>query len=157
MSESPAADHPLAEPRKLGDLLDYQEGSVVSRTLIKKATGTVTVFAFDKGEALSERLGLSNERQVVAFQSRLGRTRWLGPYLEDQLRELPARGIKQAVLISPSFVADCLETLEELRGRAVELFLRSGGQRLDVVESLNASEGWVKAAAEIAQQASTWL
>ena len=46
--------HPLAAPRALADLLDYQEGSVVSRTLVKKPTGTLTLFAFDAGEGLSE-------------------------------------------------------------------------------------------------------
>ena len=46
--------HPLAEPQRVSGLLDYQKGSVVSRTLIKKATGTLTLFAFDQGEGLSE-------------------------------------------------------------------------------------------------------
>jgi quercetin dioxygenase-like cupin family protein len=46
--------HPLAQPQLLTDLLAYQEGSVVSRTLVKKSTGTLTLFAFDKGEGLSE-------------------------------------------------------------------------------------------------------
>jgi quercetin dioxygenase-like cupin family protein len=46
--------NPLATPRKVGGLLDYQEGSVVSRTLVKKTTGTITLFAFDQGEGLSE-------------------------------------------------------------------------------------------------------
>ena len=46
--------HPLSTPQKVAELLDYQPGSVVSRTLVKKATGTLTLFAFDKGEGLSE-------------------------------------------------------------------------------------------------------
>lgn len=54
MTQGDAAAHPLATPRKLGNLLDYQEGSVVSRTIIKEATGTITLFAFDAGEGLSE-------------------------------------------------------------------------------------------------------
>ena len=54
MTEGDAAAHPLAAPQTLGDLLDYQEGSVVSRTIIKKSTGTITLFAFDAGEGLSE-------------------------------------------------------------------------------------------------------
>ena len=54
MTQGDAAAHPLSIPQKLGDLLDYQEGSVVSRTIIKKSTGTITLFAFDAGEGLSE-------------------------------------------------------------------------------------------------------
>lgn len=54
MPEANESRHPLSEPVPLHDLLAYQEGSVVSRTLVKKATGTLTLFAFDKGEGLSE-------------------------------------------------------------------------------------------------------
>lgn len=53
-SPNDQTDHPLAVPRVLTSLLDYQEGAVVSRTLIKKVTGTLTLFAFDRGEELSE-------------------------------------------------------------------------------------------------------
>lgn len=54
MSHDAQAPHPLSTPRKVEELLDYQDGSVVSRTLVKKATGTLTLFAFDEGEGLSE-------------------------------------------------------------------------------------------------------
>jgi quercetin dioxygenase-like cupin family protein len=54
MSSETGAAHPLSTPQKVTELLDYQPGSVVSRTLVKKATGTLTLFAFDKGEGLSE-------------------------------------------------------------------------------------------------------
>lgn len=54
MPQGDESIHPLSTPRPMGELLDYQAGSVVSRTLLKKATGTVTLFAFDEGEGLSE-------------------------------------------------------------------------------------------------------
>lgn len=54
MPEEPETGHPLSAPANLKGLLDYQEGSVVSRTLVKKKTGTLTLFAFDEGEGLSE-------------------------------------------------------------------------------------------------------
>jgi len=54
MPEEKDHTHPLSEPQLLDNLLAYQEGSVVSRTLVKKSTGTLTLFAFDKGEGLSE-------------------------------------------------------------------------------------------------------
>jgi quercetin dioxygenase-like cupin family protein len=54
MTEIDENIHPLSTPRRISELLDYQAGSVVSRTLVKKPTGTLTVFAFDEGEGLSE-------------------------------------------------------------------------------------------------------
>jgi quercetin dioxygenase-like cupin family protein len=54
MAADKAAPHPLSTPQRIPDLLEYQTGSVVSRTLVKKPTGTLTLFAFDKGEGLSE-------------------------------------------------------------------------------------------------------
>ncbi len=54
MSQGDESIHPLSTPQPMGELLDYQAGSVVSRTLLKKPTGTVTLFAFDEGEELSE-------------------------------------------------------------------------------------------------------
>ncbi len=54
MTNHGEADHPLSTPHRVVDLLDYQTGSVVSRTLVKKPTGTLTLFAFDEGEGLSE-------------------------------------------------------------------------------------------------------
>jgi quercetin dioxygenase-like cupin family protein len=54
MASGEESTHPLSTPHRIKDLLDYQSGSVVSRTLVKKATGTLTLFAFDQGEGLSE-------------------------------------------------------------------------------------------------------
>jgi ferrochelatase len=94
---------------------------------------------------------------VICFQSRLGREPWIPPYTEEVLRELPRQGIRRAVLLSPSFVADCLETLEELHLRAVALFRQSGGEELAVVPSLNADERWVETVVRIARESGAWL
>lgn len=54
MNDKSPAPGPLDRPTKVEDLLAYQEGAVVSRTLVKKSTGTITLFAFDQGQGLSE-------------------------------------------------------------------------------------------------------
>ena len=66
MASGEETTHPLSTPHRIKDLLDYQSGSVVSRTLDKKATGTLTLFAFDQGEGLSEGNILVVDPQIVA-------------------------------------------------------------------------------------------
>ncbi|NDG84882.1 MAG: ferrochelatase, partial [Proteobacteria bacterium] len=79
----------------------------------------------------------------TAFQSRLGRTKWIEPYTDVLLKSLPASGVKNLVVASPSFTADCLETLEEIQIRYRELFLESGGERFRYVECLNSRDDFV--------------
>lgn len=94
-------------------------------------------------------LGLGPGSWEVAFQSRLGRERWLRPYLDGLLRDLARRGVKRVAVLSPAFVADCLETLEEIGIRAREDFLSRGGEALRLVPSLNSEEVWVAALVRI--------
>jgi ferrochelatase len=107
--------------------------------------------------SLADRLGVPEDRRIVCFQSRLGRTPWIKPYTDLVLQELPGRGIKRAAILSPAFVADCLETLEELGIRAVETFREAGGERLDVVPAVNAEDRWADGVLTIAREASAWL
>jgi ferrochelatase len=109
-----------------------------------------------KARLLGERLGLPRERTTVCFQSRLGRTPWLRPYTEEALAEQAKSGVRNAVLI-PSFVADCLETLEELAMRGVETWRANGGETLRVVPALNADDRWVDALATIASESSSFI
>jgi len=106
---------------------------------------------------LAESLHVPEEKRVTCFQSRLGRTPWIRPYTDEVLNEAATRGVKRAVILSPAFVADCLETLEELGMRAAEDWRAFGGERLDLVPSLNASDSWGDAVARIAREASPWL
>lgn len=85
---------------------------------------------------LAAELGLPEGRWSVAFQSRFGPQRWLQPYLEPQLAGLAAAE-PQVVLVTPGFLADCLETLEELGLRARESFRAAGGRELILVPCLN--------------------
>jgi ferrochelatase len=81
----------------------------------------------------------------VSFQSRLGRTPWIRPYTDLVLPELAQKGVKRVVVFCPAFVADCLETLEEIGIRAKEQWRDLGGESLSLVPSLNATPAWVDA------------
>jgi ferrochelatase len=105
---------------------------------------------------LAERLGVPEEERIVCFQSRLGRSPWLSPATDEVLAAEARRGVRHAVII-PAFVADCLETLEELAIRGAEIWRRNGGETLQVVPALNADDRFAEAVVEIATQGSTWL
>ena len=89
--------------------------------------------------------GLSEKECSVAFQSRLGRHPWLKPYTDCELPLLAKRGVKKALVICPSFVADCLETLEEIGIRGRETFLGAGGTELSLIPCLNEHPLWLNA------------
>ncbi len=86
---------------------------------------------------VAARLGLPADRWSLAFQSRVGRARWLEPYTEDRLRELGAAGTRRLAVACPGFAVDCLETLEEIAMRGRETFLESGGGEFEYIPALN--------------------
>src|SRR5690606_31786384 len=94
---------------------------------------------------LAERLGLGPEAHSIGFQSRMSGTPWMQPYTDVVIPELAKRGVKRLAVICPSFVADCLETLEEIAMRGRDDFLAAGGEELALVPSLNAHPAWVDA------------
>jgi ferrochelatase len=98
-------------------------------------------------------LGIPREKYAVSFQSRLGRTPWIRPFTDHVVEELPSKGVRRLAVFCPSFVADCLETLDEIENRERDRFLKAGGEELRLIPSLNASEAWVKAAANIVRDA----
>lgn len=104
---------------------------------------------FATARLLAERLRLPEGSWRISFQSMLGRAEWIGPHTPDLLAQEARRGCRRAVIISPSFVADCLETLHELGIEAAELWRANGGELLELVPSLNADDAWADAVAEI--------
>jgi protoporphyrin/coproporphyrin ferrochelatase len=92
---------------------------------------------------LAARLGLAQAGWSIGFQSRLGRTPWIKPYSDELLIELRERGITRIAVMCPAFVADCLETLEEIGIRAAEDWRARGGESLVLVPSLNTTPSWV--------------
>ena len=95
--------------------------------------------------ALAAALNLSEDKYSVSFQSRLGPTAWIKPYTDKVLPELAEKGVKRLAVMCPAFVADCLETLEEIEIRAAEDWHSLGGEALRLVPSLNVHPAWVEA------------
>jgi ferrochelatase len=107
---------------------------------------------FATARGLGDALGLAAKRYTITFQSRLGRTPWVKPYTDLVLPELVGRGVRKVVVFCPAFVADCLETLEEIGIRAQADFRAAGGEELTLVPSLNATPAWVDAVVSIARR-----
>ena len=92
------------------------------------------------------------EKYSISFQSRLGRDPWLKPYTDVEIESFPSRGIRRLAVISPAFVADCLETLEELGMRGRESFMHAGGTEYTLVPCLNDHPLWIEALAKFAKR-----
>jgi ferrochelatase len=94
-------------------------------------------------ECFVEKAGLKPEQYSVAFQSRLGRAKWLEPSTVQTLEELAQKGVKKLLVMCPAFVTDCLETLEEIELQGSEIFEQAGGESLTLIPCLNDHEQWV--------------
>lgn len=106
---------------------------------------------------LVSRLRLAESAWSLSFQSRLGRQEWIKPYTEPMLHELAQRGVKRLAVYCPAFVADCLETLEEIGVRAREDFIAAGGEDLALMPCVNAHPAWVDALIQIAREHAGWF
>jgi ferrochelatase len=98
---------------------------------------------------LAKELDLRDSEWRVTFQSRFGYAKWLEPYTEQTLAELARAGTTKVDVVCPGFVADCLETLEELGIRARHVFEAAGGRELGLIECLNELPEWIAALGEI--------
>ncbi len=88
-------------------------------------------------QLVAAQLKLPRERWSVAFQSRVGRARWLAPYTEDRLRALAGDGVRHVAVACPGFAVDCLETLEEIAIRGAATFFAAGGLDFEYIPALN--------------------
>jgi len=108
---------------------------------------------FATSAALREALGLPADRVSTSFQSRLGRAAWIPPYTDHVLPQLAERGVRRLAVACPSFVADCLETLEEIGIRGREQWREVGGEDLLLLPCVNAHPVWVRGVADWVRQA----
>jgi ferrochelatase len=97
---------------------------------------------FETSRLIAAGAGLHANEFTTAFQSRLGKDPWIKPYTEETIRSWPGKGIKKVLVLSPSFVADCLETTEEIGEEYHEVFMESGGECWDLLPCLNAGDSW---------------
>jgi ferrochelatase len=99
--------------------------------------------------AVAPAAGLTSNQYTTCFQSQFGKDEWIGPSFEDLVVELPKRGIKTVAVACLSFVADCLETVEEIGIRGRKEFQEAGGQDLTLIPCVNSHPLWIKAAANL--------
>ncbi|MDB4020885.1 ferrochelatase [Litorivicinus sp.] len=107
---------------------------------------------------LREALDWPEERFRVAFQSRFGPREWLQPYVDELVKDLGESGIKRVAVVSPAFISDCVETLEEIAIALNETFQEAGGENLVSLKCLNASdEGMAVIEHIVRQELKGWL
>jgi protoporphyrin/coproporphyrin ferrochelatase len=97
---------------------------------------------FETTKLVTEALQIPTKKFSLSFQSRLGKG-WLEPFTDIRLAQMPKEGIKKLLIISPAFVSDCLETLEELAIRGKEIFMNAGGENYQMIPCMNVHPLWV--------------
>ncbi len=97
---------------------------------------------YETARLIATEIGLSVNDYSVTFQSRLSKN-WMSPFTDKTLIEKAKSGTKKILIFAPSFVADCLETTVEIEFEYGHLFREHGGERLQMVESLNGNKGWI--------------
>lgn len=119
------------------------------RTMTENNKFCYSAQSYDTTRLLVEELGLEEGKYTLCFQSRLGSDPWMQPYTSDVLKDLAAKGVKRILVLCPAFVADCLETLYEITFEYQEEFEKLGGEKVQLVESLNDNPQWIDALEDI--------
>ena len=122
-----------------------EEGVVGDNHHCYKAT------CFETTKLLVDKLNLDKSKTITSFQSRLD-SKWVTPFSDKVIEEYAAEGVKNILVVSPSFTGDCLETIIEIGDEYEELFMEKGGQKLDYVPSLNSNNNWVQCIVNIVKE-----
>ncbi|MEY4592802.1 MAG: hypothetical protein RIR18_1697 [Pseudomonadota bacterium] len=96
------------------------------------------------GQLLAERLGLKENQFIITYQSRFGAEEWLQPYTAPTVQALAKEDVRRLDVVCPGFVADCLETLEEIAQEVRADFLTAGGQAFHYIPCLNTEPAWIQ-------------
>jgi ferrochelatase len=99
----------------------------------------------DTARLIANKIGLTEDKYSVCFQSRLGKDPWVQPYTSEVIEHLAEKGVKRLLVFCPAFVADCLETVHEVTVEYGEEFRALGGEHVQLVESLNDHPLWIDA------------
>ena len=102
--------------------------------------------------AVREALASYEVPVYASFQSRFGAERWLEPYTEPTLRQWAKEGVRSVHVVCPGFLADCLETLEEIQMECRDAFLEDGGQEFAYIPCLNDDPAWIEGLCDIVLQ-----
>ncbi len=112
----------------------------------------------DTARRLAAALGLADDQWRCTFQSRFGRAEWLQPYTAATLEQLGRDGVGRVDVACPGFVADCVETLEEIGIEGKQIFLDAGGKVFHAIPCLNDSPAWITALADLTtRELGGWL
>lgn len=103
---------------------------------------------FETTRLVVEKLQLSQDKYSQSFQSRLGIDKWLEPFTVDAVEQLAKQGVKKLAVVTPAFVADCIETLEEIEMEAGKLFKEHGGESFHLIPCLNTHVQWIESLAQ---------
>jgi protoporphyrin/coproporphyrin ferrochelatase len=132
-------DHIALMHTEKGDMETcYQDGTTPSCRMCYAGA------CYQTAQLIASSAAIGLDRYSIAFQSRFSNG-WTTPFTDDEIISLARRGIKKLLVVAPSFVADCLETVVELGIDYNKLFISEGGEKLTLAESLNSSSAWVKA------------
>jgi len=111
---------------------------------------------YETTRLLARKLGIFETGYSVGFQSRLSKN-WLSPFSDERIVQLARNRVEKVLVVAPSFVADCLETLVEVESEYRQLFLDNGGEQLVLVQSLNDSDQWIEALAAMIRESNPVL
>ncbi len=103
---------------------------------------------YETTKLVAKQLNLKEGTYSTSFQSRLGRDPWLQPYTDLTIDNFAKDGVKNLVVVTPAFVSDCLETLEEIGMEAKHSFIENGGKKFNTVPCLNDDGTWAKTLSE---------
>jgi len=139
--------------RKLTNILDKQHD--LTRTFDLNIAENILAKCYRSqcirsANLVALQLNLPADKWSIAFQSRVGGGKWITPYLSQHLQGLAEQGKRNILITAPSFVADCIETLEELAIRYADNFANNCQGKLKVIPCLNSQPSWIKALIEIA-------
>ncbi|MGO9445541.1 MAG: ferrochelatase [Thiobacillaceae bacterium] len=161
-------DHPAYINALAANIREYWQREGRPSVLVLSFHG-LPRHALDKGDPyhcecqktarlLVERLGLDEKQYRVSFQSRFGKAEWLKPYTAKTLEELGRAHTERVDVVCPGFVADCLETLEEIAQEGRDTFLSAGGKLFHYIPALNESAAWIDALGQIAlENLGSWV
>lgn len=110
----------------------------------QQKAGCYRAQCFATAHLIARELNLPPQHYSVTFQSRLGPTQWIKPYTQDTVVGFARDNLKNILVVTPSFVADCIETLEEIAIEVRHEFKSAGGTDLKLVSCLNSDEQWVR-------------
>lgn len=120
------------------------------QTITKANQFCYSAQSYNTAKLIAEELNIPMEKYTVTFQSRLGRDPWAQPYTSEVIHDLAKQGKKRLLVFCPAFVADCLETIYEIGEEYDEEFRELGGEKVQLVESLNEHPQWIEALARMA-------